>query len=262
MVIMESTYGNRDHTSVAGAKDELGRVVRETAARGGRVMIPAFAVGRTQEIVLALHELTEAGSIPRVPVYIDSPLATKATAVFDKHPEVYDDSEAFIRANRDRGETLFAFPMVEYTQSVEESKALNQRNGPMVIIAASGMAESGRILHHLANGAADSRNTILVVGFMAEGTLGRRIVEKQRTIRVYGDDVPLRARVEIINGYSAHADRTELRTWIDAVRAQSPSLEGVWLVHGEPDAQDAFASTLNGNGYRARCPVAGDTATL
>jgi metallo-beta-lactamase family protein len=261
-VIMESTYGNRDHTSVAGAKDELARVVRETAARGGRVMIPAFAVGRTQEIVLALHELADAGSIPRLPVYIDSPLATKATAVFDEHREVYDDSEAFIHDHMGSSEALFRFPMVQYTQSVEESKALNQKHGPMVIIAASGMVESGRILHHLLNGAADPRNTILVVGFMAEGTLGRKIVEKQSTIRVYGEDVPLRARVEIITGYSAHADRTELRAWIDEVRAQSPSLSDVWLVHGEPDAQDAFSSTLNGNGYRAHCPTAGTLATL
>ena len=262
MVIMESTYGNRDHTSVEGAKDELGRVVRETAARGGRVMIPAFAVGRTQEIVLALHELADAGSIPRLPVYIDSPLATKATAVFDEHREVYDDSEPFIHAHMGSSEALFRFPMVQYTQSVEESKALNQKHGPMVIIAASGMVESGRILHHLLNGAADPRNTILVVGFMAEGTLGRKIVEKQSMIRVYGEEVPLRARVEIITGYSAHADRTELRAWIDEVRAQSPSLSDVWLVHGEADAQDAFSSTLNGNGYRAHCPTAGTLATL
>jgi metallo-beta-lactamase family protein len=261
-VIMESTYGNRDHTSVAGAQDDLGRIVRETAARGGRVLIPAFAVGRTQEIVLALHELAEAGSIPRIPVYIDSPLATKATAVFDAHRELYDDSEAFVRAHKEDRETLFSFPNVHFTQSVDESKALNQRHGPMVIIAASGMVESGRILHHVANGAPDPRNTILVVGFMAEGTLGRRIVEKQPVLRVFGEDVPLRARVEIINGYSAHADRTELRGWIDAVRAQSPALSDVWLVHGEPEAQDVFAATLNANGYRAHCPTAGTTATL
>jgi metallo-beta-lactamase family protein len=261
-VIMESTYGNRDHTSIAGAKDELARVVRETAARGGRVMIPAFAVGRTQEIVLALHELADAGSIPRLPVYIDSPLATRATAVFDQHREVYDESEAVIAEHRSSNEPLFRFPMVQYTQSVEESKALNQKHGPMVIIAASGMAESGRILHHLLNGASDPRNTILVVGFMAEGTLGRRIVEKQPMIRVYGEQVPLRARVEIINGYSAHADRTELRMWIDEVRAQSPSLSDVWLVHGEPDAQDALAASLSLDGYRTHCPVMGTTATL
>ena len=255
---MESTYGNRDHPSVAGAKEELGRIVRETAARGGRVMIPAFAVGRTQEIVLALHELADAGSIPRLPVYIDSPLATKATAVFDRHPEIYDESEPFIREHRGDREALFDFPMVQYTQSVEESKAINQNHGPMVIIAASGMAESGRILHHLLNGAGDPRNTILVVGFMAEGTLGRRIVEKQPMIRVYGEEVPLRARVEIINGYSAHADRTELRAWIDAVRAQSPGLSGVWLVHGEPEAQDALASTLNAKRVRRALPGRGD----
>jgi metallo-beta-lactamase family protein len=261
-VIIESTYGNRDHASVSGAKDELGRVVRETAARGGRVLIPAFAVGRTQEIVLALHELADAGSIPNIPVYIDSPLATKATAVFDAHRELYDDSEAFVRTHKEGTDALFKFANVQYTQSVEESKALNQKHGPIVIIAASGMAESGRILHHLANGAPDPRNTILVVGFMAEGTLGRKIVEKQPTIRVYGEDVPLRAKVEIINGYSAHADRTELRAWIDEVRAHSPSLSDVRLVHGEPDAQDALAATLNANGYRATCPTAGTTATF
>ena len=262
MVIMESTYGNRDHASVAGAKEELARVVRETAARGGRVMIPAFAVGRTQEIVLALHELADAGSIPRLPVFIDSPLATKATAVFDGHREVYDDSEPFIREHMGSREALFRFPLVQYTQSVEESKALNEKHGPMVIVAASGMAESGRILHHLLNGAADPRNTILVVGFMAEGTLGRKIVEKQPVIRVYGEDVPLRARVEIINGYSAHADRTELRSWLDSVRAQSPSLNGVWLVHGEPEAQDEFAATLDAGGYRCYRPTPGTIATL
>lgn len=261
-VIMESTYGNRDHASVAGTKDELGRVVRETASRGGRVLIPAFAVGRTQEIILALRELAEAGSIPRIPIYIDSPLATRATAVFDAHRELYDDSDAFVRAHKDKAGALFTFPDLQYTQSVEESKALNTMRGPIVIIAASGMAESGRILHHLANGAPDPRNTILVVGFMAEGTLGRRIVEKQPTIRVYGEDVPLRARVEVINGYSAHADRTELRGWIDAVRAQSPALGAVWLVHGEPAAQDSFAATLNAAGYSTNCPARGTIATL
>jgi metallo-beta-lactamase family protein len=261
-VIMESTYGDRDHASIAGSKDDLGRVVRETAARGGRVLIPAFAVGRTQEIVLALHELAEAGSIPRIPVYIDSPLATKATAVFDAHRELYDDTEPFVRTHKRGAEALFKFPNVQYTQSVEESKALNTMRGPIVIIAASGMAESGRILHHLANGAPDPRNTILVVGFMAEGTLGRKIVEQQPTIRVYGEDIPLRARVEVVNGYSAHADRTELRSWIDAVRAQSPALGAIRLVHGEPGAQDAFAATLNAAGYSVTCPTAGTTATL
>ena len=252
-VIMESTYGNRDHESVAGAREKLGSVVRETAVRGGRVLIPAFSVGRTQEIVYGLHALALAGKIPSIPIYIDSPLATDATAIFEAHPEVYDHSEDLIRTTN----TLFRFGLVKYTRDVEESKKLNTASGPMVVIAASGMAEGGRILHHLAHGAADPRNTILVVGFMAEHTLGRRIVERCPTLRIFGEEVPLRAQVEIINGYSAHADRTELQSWLDQVKATSPSLGPVFLVHGEPDAQDALAGQLEKRGYEVSCPRPG-----
>ena len=256
-VIMESTYGNRDHASVEGAKFELARVVRETAARGGRVLIPAFAVGRTQELVYDLHQLAEDGQIPRLPIVIDSPLATKVTAVFSANTGIFDSSEALLQRHDQHRDEVFRFPLLRFTESVEESKALEQQVGPMVIIAASGMAESGRILHHLAYGASDPRNTILVVGFMAEHTLGRRIVQKRDTIKVFGDDVPLRAHVEIINGYSAHADRHELAAWIDAVRRQSPLLRDVYLVHGEPDSQDAFATTLREAGFRVHCPTSG-----
>ena len=257
-VILESTYGNRDHESVAGARDHLARVVRETASRGGRILIPAFAVGRTQEIVYELHSLARAGRIPEIPIYIDSPLATDATAIFAAHPDIYDQGEDLVRAVED----LFRFELVHYTRDVAESKALNTAHGPMVIIAASGMMESGRIVHHLANHAADPRTTILVVGFMAEHTLGRRVVERAPVIKVFGDEVPLRARVEIINGYSAHADRSELTHWLDAVRASSPELEHVYLVHGEPDAQDAFAADLTGAGYAVSCPTPGDSRPL
>lgn len=251
VVIMESTYGNRDHGSVADSRCELARVITETAERGGRVLIPAFAVGRTQELIYDLHVLARAHEIPTIPIYIDSPLATEATAVFAKHPEIFDGSEALVR----REPELFRFPLVHYTRSVEESKALNAARTPMVIIAASGMAESGRILHHLAHGAADPRNTILIVGFQAEHTLGRRIVERREAIKVFGEEVPLRARVEILNGYSAHADRTELIAWLDAVRERSPELEAVYLVHGEPDAQDSLAAALAATGYRVSCPA-------
>lgn len=253
VVIMESTYGNRDHEPVSGAREQLARVVRETAARGGKLLIPAFAVGRTQEIVYDLHDLVLAGQIPKIPIFIDSPLATDATAVFEMHPEVFDRTEDLVRTTR----KLFHFDLVTYTREVEESKRLNTMRGPMIIVAASGMAESGRILHHLQNGADDPRNTILVVGFMAEHTLGRRIVERRPTIKVFGEEIPLRARVEILNGYSAHADRTGLVRWLDAVKSTSPSLERVYLVHGEPEAQDALAAQLGERGYRASCPTPG-----
>ena len=257
-VIMESTYGDRDHESVDGAREHLARIVRETAARGGRVLVPAFAVGRTQELVYDLHVLARAGKIPEIPIYIDSPLAIDATTVFRMHPEVYDRSEQLVIDQPH----LFDFPLVTYTRDVNESKALNQQHGPMVIIAASGMAESGRILHHLANGAHDRRNTVLVVGFMAEHTLGRRIVEKRPTLRVFGDEIPLSAHVEILNGYSAHGDRGELAKWLEAVRATSPALRDVWLVHGEPLAQDALSASLAVKGYRVHVPEPGVRAEL
>src|SRR5690606_18834145 len=201
VVLLESTYGNRDHESVDGAREHLGRVVSETAARGGKVLIPAFALGRTQEMIYGLHALARAGSIPEIPIVIDSPLATSATSIFELHPDTFDQSERLVR----QVDELFRFPLVRFTRNVEESKALNTAKGPMVIIAASGMAEGGRIVHHLKNHADEPRNTVLVVGFMAEHTLERRIVERRDMIKVFGDEVPLRAQVEIINGYSAHA---------------------------------------------------------
>lgn len=259
VVIMESTYGNRDHPSTAGAMDALAKVVRETAARGGKVLIPAFAVGRTQELVYDLHQLALRGEIPRIPIVIDSPLATKATDVFTKNAALFDDDEPFVRSHRD---SLFEFPLLRFTESVEESMALDSQPGPAVVIAASGMAESGRILHHLLHGASEPRNTILVVGFMAEHTLGRRIVEKQPMLKVFGDEVPLRAQVEVISGYSAHADRNELRQWILGAREQSKALRNVWLVHGEPEAQDTFSATLTKDGFTPHCPTPGTRGEL
>jgi metallo-beta-lactamase family protein len=249
-VIMESTYGNRDHESVDGARARLAEVVRNTAARGGKVLIPAFAVGRTQELIYSLHSLVRESAIPSIPIYVDSPLAIDTTTVFELHPETFDQSEDMVRKVRE----LFGFPLVHYTRDVEESKALNSLNGPAIIIAASGMAEAGRILHHLAHGAGDPRNTILIVGFQAEHTLGRRIVERAPILKIFGEEVPLKANVEVLNGYSAHADRTELTSWLDRVRADSPNLGSVWLVHGEPEAQDVLQASLTAKGYSVRCP--------
>jgi metallo-beta-lactamase family protein len=249
-LIMESTYGNRDHESVEGARAKLAQVIRETAARGGRVLIPAFAVGRTQEMIYNLHSLVKEGAIPSIPIYVDSPLAIDTTTVFEMHPEIFDKSEDMVT----KAQELFRFDLLSYTRDVEESKALGRARGPMVIIAAAGMMENGRILHHLAQGASDPRNTILVVGFQAEHTLGRRVVERRPELRIFGEDVPLRARVEIINGYSAHADRTEMTTWLGRVKEKSPRLGPIWLVHGEPLVQDEFKTALTAKGYAVDCP--------
>jgi len=254
VVIMESTYGNRDHPGVASLPDELGQIVRDTAAKGGRVLIPAFAVGRTQELLYDLHRLTRAGAIPPIPIVLDSPLAIAATTVFAMNPDAFDRGEELVTAVDD----LFDFERLEFARDANASKALNERHGPMVVIAASGMAESGRILHHLAHGAPDPRNTILIVGFQAEHTLGRRIVERRPTLKIFGDEVPLRARVEILNGYSAHADRNELRRWLGAVHGPSGRKPEVYLVHGEASAQDAFAATLRSEGYSVTTPQRGE----
>ena len=258
LVIMESTYGDRDHESVAAARDHLARVVRDAATRGGRVLIPAFAVGRAQELVYDLHVLTRERAIPAVPIVIDSPLATAATEVFERNADIHDQTEAPVREIKE----LFRFEQLSYTNSVEESKALNTRVGPLIVIAGSGMAEGGRILHHLLVGASNPRNTILIVGFQAEHTLGRRIVERQPVIRVLGEEVELRANVEILNGYSAHADRTELAKWLGAVRRSSPNLEQVCLVHGEVPAQTALSAALSAQGYTVSCPKAGERVTV
>jgi len=249
-LIMESTYGNRDHESVDGARAKLAKVIRETAARGGRILIPAFAVGRTQEMIYSLHALVKEGAIPSIPIYVDSPLAIDTTTVFEMHPEILDNSEEMVV----KAQELFRFDLLHYTRDVEESKALSRARGPMVIIAASGMMENGRIVHHLAQGASDPRNTILVVGFQAEHTLGRRVVERRPVLNIFGEDVPLQAHVEIINGYSAHADRTEMTSWLGRVKEKSPKLGPIWLVHGERPVQDEFRTALTAKGYSVECP--------
>jgi metallo-beta-lactamase family protein len=259
VIVCESTYGNRDHASVAGAKAQLADTVRRTVERGGKVLIPSFAVGRTQEVVYDLHGLLDRGLIPRIPIFIDSPLATDATAIFEVHPDCWDRAEPLVQTDADH---LLRFPLVTYTRDAADSKALNTRRGPAVIIAASGMCESGRILHHLLHGASDPKNTILIVGFQAEHTLGRRIVEQQQTIRVFGEHVTLSAEVVVLNGYSAHGDRTELRNWLDAVRDGETPAPRVHLVHGEAESQDAFAVTLTEAGYSVDAPSRGDTRPL
>jgi metallo-beta-lactamase family protein len=258
VVIMESTYGNRDHPAVEESRDRLARIVSAAASRGGRVLIPAFAVGRTQEVLYELHSLSRAGAIPKIPIFIDSPLAIDATSVYAAHPDVFDRDEDLVKVV----DQLFEFDLVRYTRDVADSKKLNDMRVPMVIISASGMAESGRIVHHLRQGLGDDRNVVLIVGFQAEHTLGRRLVEGRKVVRIFGQEVPVRARVETLNGFSAHADRGELTRWLAAVAGGSPGKPRVHLVHGEQDARDALATALRGSGYEADTPMPGDRVRI
>jgi metallo-beta-lactamase family protein len=255
-LIVESTYADRDHESVHDAEERLGEAVRRTAARGGKVLIPAFALGRIQEVIYSLHQLYRAKRIPEVPIFVDSPLGVDATTVFRMHPEVFDRREGLIAA----GAQLFDFPLVRYIREVADSKALNQLTGPAVIVAASGMAESGRILHHLANGIGDHRNLVLFVGFQAEHTLGRRIQSGEEVVRIFGQEYPRRAEVETIGGYSAHADRGELRAW---VRRLGGPVRRAFVVHGEPPALEAMATILRSEGIRdVTVPKHGESVEL
>lgn len=245
-LVCESTYGDRLHDEIAFAEDELAEVIRSTAARGGRVIIPAFAIGRTQEIVYHLHRLAKAGHIPAIPVYVDSPMAVSATDIFRRHPECYDAEtvDEFL----DNGESPFAFGQLHYITSVEDSKRLNELRMPCVIVSASGMCEAGRILHHLLLAVADHRNTIAIVGFMAQNTLGRALADKRRTVKIFGEEHEVRATVKILNAFSAHADRDEIGRWVS--RFDLERLQGVALVHGEPKAQEALAAHLTGLGVK------------
>ena len=243
-VVVESTYGNRLHDPATDAIDRLEEIITKTVKRGGKVIIPAFAIERTQELVYHLHILAKDNRIPDVPIWIDSPMAISATGIFHAHPECYDREtyDEFLK----EGENPFGFDDLHFSRSVEESKKLNRMKKPAIIISASGMCEAGRIQHHLIHAVSDNRNTILVVGFMAKHTLGRRIVERRDTVRIHGKEFPLRAGVEVINAFSAHADYSEIGDWLSTLdRSQ---LKGIFLVHGEEEAQSHLSQHLAGLG--------------
>ncbi|HJR15924.1 MAG TPA: MBL fold metallo-hydrolase [Gemmatimonadales bacterium] len=255
-LIIEATYADRQHESFATAEHRLAECVRRTAGRGGKLLIPAFAVGRVQELVYSLHQLYRAGEIPEIPIFVDSPLAVDITTVFRLHPEVFDRRERMIEITNE----LFDFPLLRYVREVSESKAVTSQNGPAVIIAASGMVESGRILHHLAAGIGDHRNVVLFVGFQAEHTLGRRIQNGEKVVRILGQEYESRAEVQTIAGYSAHADRSELRAW---VRRLGGPIRRAFVVHGEREALEAMANILRDEGVQdVRVPAHGESFDL
>src|SRR5579862_5629370 len=210
-LIMECTYGDRLHKPIEQVAEKLAAVVNRTVSRGGKIIVPSFAVGRTQQLVLLLHELINAKRIPAIPMFVDSPLAVNVTEVFRKHPEEYDEE-----ANQflEHGENPFGFKRLTYIHDVNESKKLNDLHGPFVVISASGMAEAGRILHHLRNGIEDHRNTVLITGFQAPNTLGRKILEKQSEVPIFGEPMRLRAEVVSLDELSGHADQRELIEWM------------------------------------------------
>ena len=235
---MESTYGDRLHKQLGHAADFLADVVNRTVARGGKIIVPAFAVGRTQQLVLLLHELIDAKRIPSIPMYVDSPLAINATEVFRKHPECYDEEA---RKYLTEGNDPFGFYRLQYVRSAEDSKKLNSLRTPALILAASGMCEAGRILHHLRNNIEDPRNTVLITGFQGENTLGRKILNKQPTVNIFGEPMALRAEVCSLEELSGHADQKELIEWM---RPIAKGLKKVFLVHGEPAAAAVLADVI------------------
>jgi metallo-beta-lactamase family protein len=245
IVIMESTYGDRLHETMEDARQEARSVIRSTARRRGKVIIPSFAVGRTQEVIYAINMMEAESEIPVLPVFVDSPLAVNATEVFRLHPEEWDeDVQAFLL--EEKRSNPFETQEIEYVRDARRSRQLNFLTEPAIIISASGMAESGRILHHLKHNIEDEANTVLFVGFQAQDTLGRRIKDGESPVRIFGQMYDVRARVASIEGLSAHADQAELLEW--ARHFDRSRLQHTFLVHGEPAAALVLAEKLRSEG--------------
>ena len=257
-IIMESTYGTRFHASSGEAEETLKQVVTETHRRGGKIIIPSFAVGRTQEIVYALHQLSHAQAIPKLDIFVDSPLAVNVTEIFRLHPECFDRETRDFMSLTNKHDP-FGFADLRYIRDVEDSKALNTLETPAIIISASGMCEAGRILHHLKNNIEDPRNTVLFVGYQAEHTLGRKILRGDEFVPIFGDDYHVRAQVVRVDGYSAHADRRELLTWLGHSRSEGDP-QHIFLVHGEPESSRALADEIRSQGLpQVSVPGRGET---
>jgi metallo-beta-lactamase family protein len=255
VLIIESTYGDRLHSPHKEAEQRLLDLITGTYAQGGKVVIPAFSVGRTQEIVYSLHRLADEHELPDVPVFVDSPLAVGATEIFRLHPECYDEELREFMAE-DRHPDPFGFKRLRYVRNVEASKAINDLEGPAIIISASGMCEAGRVQHHLKNTIGDPRNAVLIVSWQAPHTLGRRLVERQEKVKIFGQEYPLRARVESIHGYSAHADRKGLLDWAKPI---APDLRHAFIVHGDPGPAAALGDGLRQLGaHQVSVPGPGD----
>jgi len=246
VLIMESTYGNREHPDVNNLAEELAKVVRAAHSRGGKIIVPAFSIGRTQALVYYLHKLWDQNRIPDLPIYVDSPLSVETTGVYRMHPECFDSETQ--RLFLEDGQDPFGFKRLKYIRDVEDSKKLNDLKESCMIISASGMAETGRILHHLKNNIEDHRNCVLLIGFMAEHTLGRRLADGAEEVKIFGEIYKRRCEVRKLDGMSAHADRSDL---LDFVCRQNPDkLQHIFLVHGELEPMTALAEGIRGLGFQ------------
>ncbi len=258
-LIMESTYGDTVHPDPEIAYQQLQGIVSKTVRRGGTVIIPSFAVGRTQELVYDLHQMMDRNEIPRIPVIVDSPLAVNVSDIFEAHPECFDEeTREFVSSGRHK--SVLGFEMLHYTRSVEDSKALNNRKDPMIILSASGMAETGRILHHLKNNIEDARNTILIVSYQAPYTLGRRLADGDKRVKIFGEEYERKAEVGVIHGFSAHAGQDLLAEYALSIKDQ---VKQVFLVHGEPEAASPLQAKLAEGGLKqVKYPERGECLDL
>ena len=238
VLFIESTYGNREHEPHDQINDRLCAIVNRAIERKGKIIIPAFAVGRTQHLVYSLHRLTEEKLIPELPIFVDSPLAVNATEIFKLHPECFNlDIYEQLMARHNP----FGLERLKYIHDVEQSMALNDLKEPCIIISASGMAEAGRICHHLRNNISDERNTVIMVGFCAQHTLGAKLIAGEKRVRIFGEEHDVKAHVEVLTAFSAHADRSEL---LDFARRATGSLQHICVVHGEAEQSQALGAAL------------------
>ena len=257
-VVMESTYGDREHEQTNLIEEHLATVLNDTAKRGGNLIIPTFAIERAQEVLYYFNSLAMAKRIPLTTVFLDSPMALNVIGIFEKHMELLDT--AMNTLVRDK-QSPFHFPGLKLVQSVDESKAINTIKGTVAIMAGAGMCTGGRIKHHLANNISRPECTVLFVGYQSTGTLGRLILDGVNPIRILGQTFPVRAKVEHISGFSAHGDRTELLKWLSKIAAPTP--RNVFVTHGEPETAAHFAETIRKEkGWSASVPKYGDVAVL
>ncbi len=243
ILLTETTYGNRLHSALQTVEEDLAVIVNQVAERGGKLIIPAFALERSQEVIYYLNLLLKKGKIPSIPIYLDSPLAGNVTEVFRSHPECFDKEtyNDFLSG----GKSPFDSLELHYTRSVEESKALNEKSGSMVIISASGMCEHGRIVHHLKNNIEDPKNIVLIVGYQAAYTLGRKLVQGDKQVNIFGDPYDVKASIYVMDAFSAHADRSDLLEYIDRI----DGLKKIFLIHGEKSQREAFEEALIANNF-------------